>query len=178
MILKLLQSVCLVGGSGSLLYAVLISNKQSIGTITPEHSWDDDWDKRKSLTLAESKDCPQKISKKHYIFIRHGQYNTKGLTDDERFLTPLGCEQANLTGKWLAQLNLTNAEIIQSTMTRAKNTCAIISKHFPDAQVSSSDLLREGSPIPPVPSNYKVESEVSWFKFYLLLILSMQYFRL
>lgn len=39
-----------------------------------------------------------------------------------------------------------------STMTRAMETCSLIQKHLPvDLQLFSTDLLREGAPIPPDP---------------------------
>ncbi|XP_050437193.1 serine/threonine-protein phosphatase PGAM5, mitochondrial-like isoform X2 [Adelges cooleyi] len=88
-----------------------------------------------------------------YIFlIRHGQYNTKGETDKERQLTELGRKQALLTGERLSALKLPWTSIAQSTMTRAMETCSLIQKHLPgDIPVSSTDLLREGAPIPPDP---------------------------
>ncbi|KPP64802.1 serine/threonine-protein phosphatase PGAM5, mitochondrial-like [Scleropages formosus] len=88
---------------------------------------------------------------RHIILIRHSQYNLKGESDKERFLTSLGREQAELTGQRLATLGLKYDFIVHSTMTRATETANIISKHFPDVEKVSCDLLREGSPIEPVP---------------------------
>ena len=38
------------------------------------------------------------------ILVRHGQYNLQGGQDSERYLTSLGEEQADLTGKRLAEI--------------------------------------------------------------------------
>ena len=37
------------------------------------------------------------------ILIRHGQYNLKGKTDPERYLSDLGREQAVLTGHYFSE---------------------------------------------------------------------------
>ena len=41
---------------------------------------------------------------RHIFLIRHGQYNQEGKTDEENYLTPLGREQAALTGDRMAVL--------------------------------------------------------------------------
>ena len=41
---------------------------------------------------------------RHVFLIRHGQYNQEGKTDEENYLTPLGREQAALTGDRMAVL--------------------------------------------------------------------------
>ncbi|XP_029108812.1 serine/threonine-protein phosphatase PGAM5, mitochondrial-like [Scleropages formosus] len=132
------------------------------------NGWDSNWDKRDPITLMNSKkkrdkdtplsdDPSAELEKKkpkatrHIILIRHSQYNLKGESDKERFLTSLGREQAELTGQRLATLGLKYDFIVHSTMTRATETANIISKHFPDVEKVSCDLLREGSPIEPVP---------------------------
>ena len=38
------------------------------------------------------------------ILVRHGQYNLSGNQDSERYLTQMGEEQADLTGKRLAEI--------------------------------------------------------------------------
>lgn len=49
-----------------------------------------------SRTEVDSKDQTAKLTgvkptaTRHLILIRHGQYNTDGITDDERILTALG----------------------------------------------------------------------------------------
>ena len=40
---------------------------------------------------------------RHLILIRHGQYNLKGKTDPERYLSDLGREQAVLTGHYFSE---------------------------------------------------------------------------
>ncbi|CAH2295635.1 serine threonine- phosphatase PGAM5, mitochondrial isoform X1 [Pelobates cultripes] len=88
---------------------------------------------------------------RHIFLIRHSQYNLNGRSDSERVLTPLGCEQAELTGKRLASLGLKYDQIIHSSMTRAKETTEIISKYLPGVTKKSTDMLREGAPIRPEP---------------------------
>lgn len=48
-------------------------------------------------------------------------------------------------------------------MTRAQETADIIHKHLPDLPRESSDLLREGAPIPPEPpvGHWRPERHVS-----------------
>ncbi|XP_040203747.1 serine/threonine-protein phosphatase PGAM5, mitochondrial-like isoform X3 [Rana temporaria] len=88
---------------------------------------------------------------RHIFLIRHSQYRLDGKTDEERVLTSLGREQAELTARRLASLGLKYTHIVHSSMTRAKETTEIISKFFPGVKKSSSDLLREGAPIRPDP---------------------------
>lgn len=155
----------------------------------PNHNsrlkWDVNWDKREPEFLMkplkgrfgqevpESKDensYNEKLEKvrskatRHLILVRHGQYNLSGKTDDERFLTTLGREQARLTGLRLKELALPYTRLIQSSMTRATETASIISKQLPsDLQVVSCDFLREGAPIKPDPpiGHWRPESKVS-----------------
>lgn len=64
----------------------------------------------------------------------------------------IGRRQALLTGERLSQLNYPWTSITQSTMTRAMETCSLIQKHLPaNVPLDSSDLLREGAPVPPDP---------------------------
>jgi len=81
--------------------------------------WDYNWDKRNPESLIkplkpkateqEVEEYQNSIKEKTptvqrtYILVRHGQYEMKD-TDEERILTPLGREQANLTGERLASL--------------------------------------------------------------------------
>ncbi|GCB76756.1 hypothetical protein scyTo_0020509 [Scyliorhinus torazame] len=97
---------------------------------------------------------------RHIFLIRHSQYNLSASTDKERILTSLGREQAELTGQRLASLGLNYDILIHSSMTRAKETAAIISKYLPDLEMMSCDLLREGAPIEPIPpvSHWKPEA--------------------
>ncbi|CAL1616403.1 unnamed protein product [Knipowitschia caucasica] len=128
------------------------------------HFWDFNWDKRDPSALVNGKkkesvtDDPSSEQEngkpkatRNILLIRHSQYNLSGSTDKERFLTPLGREQAEFTGQRLAALGLKYDVLIHSSMTRATETAGIISKHLPDVDLVSCDLLREGAPIEPVP---------------------------
>ncbi|KFP89558.1 hypothetical protein N311_08948, partial [Apaloderma vittatum] len=103
--------------------------------------------------------CKAKATR-HIFLIRHSQYNVDGRADKDRTLTPLGREQAELTGQRLASLGLKFDQIIHSSMTRATETTEIISKHLPGVKKISTDLLREGAPIEPDPpvSHWKPEA--------------------
>ena len=88
-------------------------------THPPPAQWDHNWDKRDPKSLvkplklhaseAEIEAHNEKLkeatptAKRVYVLVRHGQYEMEP-TDEERKLTPLGREQANLTGKRLAAL--------------------------------------------------------------------------
>lgn len=103
---------------------------------------------------------PKKPAKKkptavrHLILIRHGQYNLNGEHDGERVLTPLGREQAALTGKRLKELGLEYDSIVCSNMSRAIETADLIKENLKqaDLKVEPNDpLLREGAPALPEP---------------------------
>ncbi|XP_022048507.1 serine/threonine-protein phosphatase PGAM5, mitochondrial isoform X6 [Acanthochromis polyacanthus] len=128
------------------------------------HAWDFNWDKRDPSALSNGKkkeratedpsseqDNGKPKATRNILLIRHSQYNLSGNNDKERILTPLGREQAELTGQRLAALGLKYDVLIHSSMTRATETANIISKHLPGVDLVSCDLLREGAPIEPVP---------------------------
>ncbi|XP_055368140.1 serine/threonine-protein phosphatase PGAM5, mitochondrial isoform X2 [Betta splendens] len=130
------------------------------------HAWDFNWDKRDPSALSNGKkkespaedpsserDNGKPKATRHILLIRHSQYNLSGNSDKERILTPLGREQAELTGQRLAALGMKYDVLIHSSMSRAVETANIISKHLPGPGVDlvSCDLLREGAPIEPVP---------------------------
>lgn len=88
------------------LFDYLVRSPHEFNPNLPKVSWDFDWDKRdpasmippnKSplLTTDEIKKQNQLASSvrptatRHLLLIRHGQYNLKGITDDERTLTQL-----------------------------------------------------------------------------------------
>ncbi|XP_043211479.1 serine/threonine-protein phosphatase PGAM5, mitochondrial-like [Amphibalanus amphitrite] len=141
------------------------------GIAQPTTKWDSNWDQRaptslveppKGLSEAELKDhapYQESLSKakakarRHLILIRHGQYQLDGATDEQRVLTELGRQQAALTGAQLRRLGLPYTAIIRSSMSRALETSDIIHRELAEAAppVSTSDLLREGAPIPPEP---------------------------
>ena len=60
-------------------------------------------------------------------------------------------EQAEYTGQRLKDLNKPYTILVQSSMTRAKETASVIQKYLPDVPVKQCDMLREGAPIPPEP---------------------------
>ncbi|XP_071390408.1 serine/threonine-protein phosphatase PGAM5, mitochondrial isoform X2 [Centroberyx affinis] len=133
--------------------------------VTSGHAWDFNWDKRDPSTLTNGKkkenatedpsseqDNGKPKATRNILLIRHSQYNLSGNGDKERILTPLGREQAELTGQRLAVLGLKYDVLVHSTMARATETANIISKHLPvGVELVSCDLLREGAPIEPVP---------------------------
>nr|XP_009665104.1 PREDICTED: serine/threonine-protein phosphatase PGAM5, mitochondrial [Struthio camelus australis] len=110
--------------------------------------------------LASRLDHCKAKATRHIFLIRHSQYNLDGRADKDRTLTPLGREQAELTGHRLASLGLKFDQIIHSSMTRATETTEIISKYLPGVKKISTDLLREGAPIEPDPpvSHWKPEA--------------------
>lgn len=69
---------------------------------------------------------------RHLILIRHGQYEVKGATDEERILTKLGRTQAEYTGVRLRELGLPYTTMVKSTMARAQETANIIAKELPE----------------------------------------------
>lgn len=127
----------------------------------PKTKWDANWDRREPHSLLKPLKSgltdDEKISKlkptatRNLILIRHGQYNLNGTRDEERFLTAMGIEQADCTGKRLQDLKKPYSSIVQSSMCRARETANIISKHLPSVPVNTCDLLQEGAPFPPEP---------------------------
>ncbi|XP_028852122.1 serine/threonine-protein phosphatase PGAM5, mitochondrial isoform X2 [Denticeps clupeoides] len=129
------------------------------------NGWDTNWDKRDPSSLTNGKrkqtsagdDSGAEVENskpratRHIFLIRHSQYNLNGSEDKERILTPLGREQAELTGQRLSALGLKYDVLIHSSMARATETANIISKYLPGVDLVSCDLLREGAPIEPVP---------------------------
>lgn len=88
------------------LFEYLVKNPHEFNPNIPRSSWDFDWDKRDPTSLVpplknhlltedEIKKHNQRSSRaqptatRHLLLIRHGQYNLKGVTDEERTLTPL-----------------------------------------------------------------------------------------
>lgn len=120
----------------------------------PVTKWDANWDQR------HYKETKPKATR-HLLLIRHGQYNLKGKTDEERFLTDLGREQAALTGRRLAELNLPYSSLVSSSMTRAQQTSGLIRQNLPENLFVKPDdpILVEGAPYPPEPrSRWNPES--------------------
>ncbi|GAB1289982.1 Serine/threonine-protein phosphatase PGAM5, mitochondrial [Apodemus speciosus] len=82
--------------------------------------------------LASRLDHYKAKATRHIFLIRHSQYHVDGSLEKDRTLTPLGREQAELTGLRLASLGLKFNKIVHSSMTRAVETTDIISKHLPE----------------------------------------------
>ncbi|XP_014303703.1 serine/threonine-protein phosphatase PGAM5, mitochondrial isoform X2 [Myotis lucifugus] len=126
----------------------------SLVNLRKRHSGSGDED------LASRIDNYKAKATRHIFLIRHSQYHTDAPREKDRTLTPLGREQAELTGLRLASLGLKFNKIVHSSMTRAVETTDIISKHLPGVSTVSTDLLREGAPIEPDPpvSHWKPEA--------------------
>ncbi|XP_026880975.2 serine/threonine-protein phosphatase PGAM5, mitochondrial isoform X2 [Electrophorus electricus] len=135
------------------------------------YGWDNNWDKRDPTSNPRRKERSKEensseaenskpTATRHIFLIRHSQYNLNGNRDREKTLTPLGREQAELTGQRLAALGLQYDVLIHSSMARATETANIISRYLPGVELVSCDLLREGAPIEPVPpvSHWKPEA--------------------
>ncbi|PIO38647.1 hypothetical protein AB205_0014690, partial [Aquarana catesbeiana] len=146
----------LVGGSAAataaLLAAVAVgknggtSESDSLTPPVTTGKWDRNWDRREPMSMVNlqkingetgEEELNAKLTKhkakatRHIFLIRHSQYRLDGKTDEERVLTSLGREQAELTGRRLESLGLKYTHIVHSSMTRAKETTEIISKFFP-----------------------------------------------
>lgn len=72
------------------------------------------------------------------VFLRHGQYDA----ESGGLLTPLGCEQARLTAKYLEPVRFD--AVWASTLPRAKQTADIVARHLGGMRVRHTGILREG----------------------------------
>lgn len=130
----------------------------------PRTPWDFNWDQRDPLTLLDPKTLEEANEQKqkemlaevkptatrNVILIRHGQYQ---METKDKFLTPLGREQAALVGERLANSGIKFTNLVMSTMNRATETANIILTKLPsDLSRRSDSLLEEGAPYPPEPS--------------------------
>ncbi|XP_077317845.1 serine/threonine-protein phosphatase PGAM5, mitochondrial-like isoform X2 [Lithobates pipiens] len=179
----------LVGGSTAATAALLaaVAVGKNGGTSEPDSltppvatgKWDRNWDRREPMSMVNlqkingetgEEELNEKLIKhkakatRHIFLIRHSQYRLNGKMDEERVLTSLGREQAELTGRRLESLGLKYTHIVHSSMTRAKETAEIISKFFPGVKKSSSDLLREGAPIRPDPPVCHWKPDVEYYE--------------
>lgn len=129
------------------------------GRIHPTTLWDDNWDMMKpdigamSNLTDEEKEAKMPKAVRNIYLIRHGQYEIEETEADKRILTPLGREQAELTGKRLQSLlGDSVSHVYISTYVRAMETGHIILKHLnQEVPVDYSELAREGAPIAPEP---------------------------
>ena len=88
------------------LFDYLVRSPHEFNPNLPKTSWDFDWDKRDPASIVppskSTLQTEEEIKKqnqqpslarptatRHLLLIRHGQYNLKGVTDEERMLTPL-----------------------------------------------------------------------------------------
>ena len=115
----------------------------------------------------------------HRIYlVRHGQY-VHGKTDEEKKLTDLGREQAQITGKRLKTLldNMKDhpplTKVVFSTMTRATETCNLMlpyllqSKSGSQCDIIACSMIREGAcykPEPPIAHERWPVTEEDFFK--------------
>ena len=121
----------------------------------PYPLWDSNWDglEVEGATSQQKREIRKKGVTKHVILVRHGQY-VEDKDPDKRVLTPLGREQAELTGKRLDEMmnevnedfGECNIKVVRvSNMVRAIETADIIAKHIPKVARSDPDPdLNEG----------------------------------
>jgi len=129
----------------------------------PRGKWDRNWDSRDPMSMIDQDkydsadpdarkqmlENAKPTATRHIFLIRHGQYH---LDSENRSLTALGREQANLCGRRFAECGMKFDEVTMSTMTRATETANIILDHMPKSIGRKSDsILEEGAPYPPEP---------------------------
>ncbi|CAI2342639.1 unnamed protein product [Caenorhabditis sp. 36 PRJEB53466] len=131
----------------------------------PRGEWNKNWDFRDPMSLIDVRkwesadeegrkkliEANKATAVRNIFLIRHGQYH---MNRDVKSLTPLGREQAELLGKRLATADIKFTNLTMSTMVRATETANIILGHLPaDLPRSSSSLIEEGPPYPPIPDH-------------------------
>eukprot|EP00558_Chaetoceros_sp_UNC1202_P007063 CAMPEP_0197243728 /NCGR_PEP_ID=MMETSP1429-20130617/9082_1 /TAXON_ID=49237 /ORGANISM="Chaetoceros sp., Strain UNC1202" /LENGTH=392 /DNA_ID=CAMNT_0042703993 /DNA_START=183 /DNA_END=1358 /DNA_ORIENTATION=- len=142
--------------------------------------WDNNWDDRKPPSAGDRQkdhEHNRHVRKngvtRHIILIRHGQYDETHREDEKRILTPLGREQAELTGQRLAEI-IRGIQIDErfgpchvsairvSNMTRAKETANIIASFLPDSveRAEPDADLNEGRPCHHIPGGRASETKV------------------
>ena len=80
--------------------------------------------------------------------IRHGWYDYKDKRDPDvgKALVPLGVAQAKLLGARLRAMPVDWTSLHTSTMTRARQTAAILHEEFPGLELQKTRLIRECTP--------------------------------
>ena len=94
-------------------------------------------------------EAQQKPKWVRYLYlIRHGDYTPQDdkIADSLNVLTPLGIAQARLVAARLTAMNITFSSLVNSTLTRARETADVISKDLPGLKREHSDLIRECTP--------------------------------
>eukprot|EP00562_Extubocellulus_spinifer_P016317 CAMPEP_0178560004 /NCGR_PEP_ID=MMETSP0697-20121206/11263_1 /TAXON_ID=265572 /ORGANISM="Extubocellulus spinifer, Strain CCMP396" /LENGTH=434 /DNA_ID=CAMNT_0020193247 /DNA_START=224 /DNA_END=1529 /DNA_ORIENTATION=- len=140
--------------------------------------WNYNWDGRRLPPTGDAdadKERDRAIRKngvtRHIILVRHGQYDETHKEDEKRILTPLGREQADITGRRIAEMvrgfneefGPCNVKVVRvSDMARAKETADLICKHLPDVERAAPDpLLNEGRPCHHIPGGKASASVIS-----------------
>ena len=140
--------------------------------------WDPNWDGLEPISTGnkdEDRHRKRQLRKegvtKHIILIRHGQYTETEKLDENRKLTLLGREQADVTGKRLKEMiegiegtgfTGCNVKVVRvSNMARAKETADIIASHLPGVERAQPDPdLNEGRPAHNIPGGRASTSTV------------------
>lgn len=139
--------------------------------------WDANWDNLEPISTGdddEDRRRKRKLRKegvtKHFILIRHGQYNEREKLDENKRLTPLGRQQAEYTGRRLKEMiegvegsSGCNIKVVRvSNMARAKETADIIASHLPGVvQAEPDPNLNEGRPAHNIPGGSASTSTVA-----------------
>jgi serine/threonine-protein phosphatase PGAM5 len=146
----------------------LFPRRQLWRPLVPYPLWFKNWDGHEPPSTGDKeldREQMRRIRKhgvtRHIILVRHGQYDESEKEDELRTLTPLGKEQAALTGQRLADMmagaqeefgpcNIRHLRV--SNMTRAKETADIIATYLPNVQFEEPDpQLNEGRPCHHIP---------------------------
>jgi serine/threonine-protein phosphatase PGAM5 len=161
------------------LYANLFPKRQLYIPKKEYPLWDANWDNRQPTPL-ENKDEERKKQRwirksgttRHIILIRHGQYDETHKEDEKRTLTKLGREQADLTGKRIAEMirgeggdskfTPCRVKVLRvSNLTRAKETADIIALHLEGVERGEPDpLLNEARPCHTIPGSMASPSTI------------------
>uniref|UniRef100_A0A915ENP5 Serine/threonine-protein phosphatase PGAM5, mitochondrial n=1 Tax=Ditylenchus dipsaci TaxID=166011 RepID=A0A915ENP5_9BILA len=127
--------------------------------------WDFNWDGRQPHSMlnltkynAADEDKKQEMLKdvtptatRHIFLIRHGQYV---LGKGEKYLTPLGKEQAKLLGQRLNATKIIFDNVHVSTMNRARETATLALQEITTFIEPKLDcMLEEGAPCMPEPEH-------------------------
>jgi len=161
------------------LYHGLFPTRQLFHPTMEYPLWNYNWDGRRPNSTgdpAADKKRDRHIRKtgitRHVILVRHGQYDETHKEDEMRILTPLGREQADLTGRRLAEMirgideefGPCDVKVVRvSDMARAKETAEIISAHLPNSveRTEPDPDLNEGRPCHHIPGVRASESTIA-----------------
>ncbi|HEY3215318.1 MAG TPA: histidine phosphatase family protein [Candidatus Eisenbacteria bacterium] len=119
-----------------------------IGLIAAGHSVGSGAAQASTRVGAQGPSTAQAPGTRTIYLIRHGHYHEDDSRDAEvgKALTPLGLEQAGLVARRLAALPVPITRIHCSTMTRARQTAAVIARALPGRALLPSRDLRECTP--------------------------------